>query len=118
MLKLGDRAFLAEAEKRMGGFLGELTALEPALRAIRSASTTPRRSPPSGWRWSATPRTASIRSRGRGVNLGFRDVAALVEVLVEGKRLGLDLGDAAVARRATSAGAGSTRSWSPRRPTG
>ena len=31
---------------------------------------------------------------GQGLNLGFRDVAALTQVLVEGARLGLDLGDA------------------------
>ena len=31
---------------------------------------------------------------GQGVNLGFRDVAALTEILVEGARLGMDLGDA------------------------
>jgi 2-octaprenyl-6-methoxyphenol hydroxylase len=30
---------------------------------------------------------------GQGLNLGFRDVAALAQVLVEGARLGLDLGD-------------------------
>jgi 2-octaprenyl-6-methoxyphenol hydroxylase len=30
---------------------------------------------------------------GQGLNLGFRDVAALAEVLVEGARLGLDVGD-------------------------
>jgi 2-octaprenyl-6-methoxyphenol hydroxylase len=30
---------------------------------------------------------------GQGLNLGFRDVAALTEVIVEGARLGLDLGD-------------------------
>ena len=30
---------------------------------------------------------------GQGLNLGFRDVAALTEVLVEGMRLGLDPGD-------------------------
>lgn len=30
---------------------------------------------------------------GQGVNLGYRDVAALTQVLVEGARLGLDLGD-------------------------
>jgi 2-octaprenyl-6-methoxyphenol hydroxylase len=30
---------------------------------------------------------------GQGLNLGFRDVAALTQVLVEGARLGLDLGD-------------------------
>jgi 2-octaprenyl-6-methoxyphenol hydroxylase len=31
---------------------------------------------------------------GQGLNLGLRDVAALAEVLVEAKRLGLDLGSA------------------------
>ena len=36
---------------------------------------------------------------GQGVNVGFRDVATLVEVLVEGKRLGLDLGDPALLAR-------------------
>ena len=30
---------------------------------------------------------------GQGLNLGFRDAAALAQVLVEGARLGLDLGD-------------------------
>jgi 2-octaprenyl-6-methoxyphenol hydroxylase len=30
---------------------------------------------------------------GQGVNLGYRDVAALAQVLVEGARIGLDLGD-------------------------
>jgi 2-octaprenyl-6-methoxyphenol hydroxylase len=30
---------------------------------------------------------------GQGVNLGYRDAAALAQVLVEGARLGLDLGD-------------------------
>jgi 2-octaprenyl-6-methoxyphenol hydroxylase len=30
---------------------------------------------------------------GQGLNLGFRDVAALTQVLGEGARLGLDLGD-------------------------
>lgn len=31
---------------------------------------------------------------GQGYNLGIRDIAALVEVLIDGKRLGLDIGDA------------------------
>jgi 2-octaprenyl-6-methoxyphenol hydroxylase len=30
---------------------------------------------------------------GQGLNVGFSDVAALTQVLVEGARLGLDLGD-------------------------
>jgi 2-octaprenyl-6-methoxyphenol hydroxylase len=36
---------------------------------------------------------------GQGLNLGFRDAAALAQVLVEGSRLGLDLGDAQLMAR-------------------
>ena len=36
---------------------------------------------------------------GQGLNLGLRDVGALVEVLSEGARLGLDLGDAQLLTR-------------------
>ena len=92
MLKLGDRGFLAEAEKRMGGFLGTLSGASP------------RASYPLGFHHAAritAERLALVGDAahgihpiaGQGLNLGFRDVAALVEVLVEGKRLGLDLGD-------------------------
>ena len=35
---------------------------------------------------------------GQGLNIGFRDVAALAEIVVEGARLGLDIGALAVAR--------------------
>ncbi|WP_380784632.1 UbiH/UbiF/VisC/COQ6 family ubiquinone biosynthesis hydroxylase [Sphingomonas sp. R86521] len=98
MLKLGDRAFLAEAEKRMGGFLGALS------------NTSPRASYPLGFHHAAritAERLALIGDAahgihpiaGQGLNLGFRDVATLAEVLVEGKRLGLDLGDAALLDR-------------------
>ena len=92
MLKLGDRGFLAEAEKRMGGFLGTLSGASP------------RATYPLGFHHAAritAERLALVGDAahgihpiaGQGLNLGFRDVAALVEVLVEGKRLGLDLGD-------------------------
>lgn len=95
---LPDRAFLAEAEKRMGALLGPL----------RSAS--PRSSYPLGFHHSAritAERFALIGDAahgihpiaGQGLNLGFRDVAALAEVLVEGARLGLDLGDAQLLAR-------------------
>ena len=98
MLKLGDRAFLAEAEARMGGFLGALSA------------PSPRASYPLGFHHAARitgERLVLVGDAGHGIhpiagqglNLGFRDVAALVEVLVEGKRLGLDLGDAALLAR-------------------
>lgn len=98
MLKLGDRGFLAEAEKRMGGFLGPLSGASP------------RASYPLGFHHAAritAERLALVGDAahgihpiaGQGLNLGFRDVAALVEVLVEGKRLGLDLGDAQLLAR-------------------
>jgi 2-octaprenyl-6-methoxyphenol hydroxylase len=98
MLKLSDRGFMAEAEKRMGGFLGKLSNLSP------------RASYPLGFHHAARitgERLALVGDAahgihpiaGQGLNLGFRDVATLVEVLVEAKRLGLDLGDAQVLAR-------------------
>ncbi|MDP1028227.1 UbiH/UbiF/VisC/COQ6 family ubiquinone biosynthesis hydroxylase [Sphingomonas sp. KR1UV-12] len=98
LAKLSDRAFLAEAEKRMGGFLGTLSA------------PSPRASYPLGFHHAAritAPRLALVGDAahgihpiaGQGLNLGFRDVATLAEVLVEGKRLGLDLGDAQLLAR-------------------
>lgn len=98
MMKLGDRAFLAEATKRMGGFLGELRAASP------------RASYPLGFHHAAritADRLVLVGDAahgihpiaGQGLNLGLRDAATLAEVLVEGKRLGLDLGDPALLER-------------------
>ena len=36
---------------------------------------------------------------GQGLNLGIRDVAALAEIVIDTRRLGLDIGDDAVLRR-------------------
>jgi len=98
LVKLSDRGFLAEASVRMGGFLGELSA------------PSPRASYPLGFHHAAritAERLVLVGDAahgihpiaGQGLNLGFRDVAALAEVLVEGKRLGLDLGDAQLLAR-------------------
>ncbi|MGH6612976.1 UbiH/UbiF/VisC/COQ6 family ubiquinone biosynthesis hydroxylase [Sphingomonas sp.] len=98
MMKLSDRGFLAEAEKKMGGFLGTLGPLGG------------RSSYPLGFHHAAqivSDRLALVGDAahgihpiaGQGVNVGFRDVATLVEVLVEGKRIGLDLGDPALLAR-------------------
>ena len=98
VMALSERAFLAEVSKRTGGLLGEISL------------ATPRSAYPLGFHHAATitaQRLALVGDAahgihpiaGQGLNLGFRDVAALVEVLVEGARLGLDLGDAQLLAR-------------------
>ena len=98
VIDLPDRALAAEIEKRMGGFLG----------AVRMAG--PRWTYPLGFHHAATitdTRLALVGDAahgihpiaGQGLNLGFRDAAALAQVLVEGARLGLDLGDAQLLSR-------------------
>ena len=82
----------------MGGFLGKVRML------------TPRSSYPLGFHNSVRitdTRLALVGDAahamhpiaGQGVNVGYRDVAALAQVLVEGARLGLDLGDAQLLER-------------------
>ena len=91
-LALDDDDFAAEAQTAMGGFLGNIAMLAP------------RSSFPLGFHHAAqiiAKRLALVGDAahaihpiaGQGLNLGFRDVAALTQVLVEGARLGLDLGD-------------------------
>ncbi len=97
-LKLGDRAFMAELVARMGDILGEIVAVGP------------RSSYPLGFHHTAritAPRLALIGDAahgihpiaGQGLNLGLRDVGALVEVLDDGARLGLEPGDAQLLAR-------------------
>ena len=91
-LSLSDSDFAAEAEAAMGGFLGRIGLLAP------------RSTYPLGFHHAARitdHRLALVGDAGhgihpiagQGVNLGYRDAAALAQVLVEGARLGLDLGD-------------------------
>ncbi|MFA7596983.1 MAG: FAD-dependent monooxygenase [Novosphingobium sp.] len=98
VLALSDRGFIAEVEKRMHGVLG----------AIRHAG--PRESYPLSFQHTAritAQRLALVGDAahgihpiaGQGLNLGLRDVAALVEVLADGMRLGLDPGDAQLLAR-------------------
>jgi 2-octaprenyl-6-methoxyphenol hydroxylase len=98
LLALDDAGFLAELGRRFGDWLGPLS-LE-------------------GGRWSyplslmvaeryAAPRLALIGEAahaihpiaGQGLNLGIRDVAALAELVIDQRRLGLDLGDPALLAR-------------------
>jgi 2-octaprenyl-6-methoxyphenol hydroxylase len=91
-LALNDDEFAAEAEAVMGGFLGKVALLAPRssfpLGFHHAAHITAQRLALVGDAAHAIHPIA-----GQGLNLGFRDVAALAQVLVEGARLGLDLGD-------------------------
>jgi len=97
-LKLSDRAFLAEAARRMGDILGALTEVGP------------RSSYPLGFHHTAriTDRRLALIGdaahgihpiAGQGLNLGLRDVGALVQVLADGRRIGLEPGDAQLLKR-------------------
>ena len=91
-LSLTDEDFAAEAEAAMGCFLGKVEMLAPRssypLGFHHAAQITAN--------WLALVGDAAhaiYPIAGQGLNLGFRDAAALAQVLVEGARLGLDLGD-------------------------
>jgi 2-octaprenyl-6-methoxyphenol hydroxylase len=98
IIDLPERAMAAEIEKRMGAFLG----------AVKMAG--PRWTYPLGFHHAATMTSQRLALAGdaahgihpiagQGLNLGFRDAAALTQVLVEGARLGMDLGDAQLLSR-------------------
>ncbi|MBA3676110.1 MAG: FAD-dependent monooxygenase [Sphingosinicella sp.] len=98
ILDLPERAMAGEIEKRMGGFLGHVSLAGP------------RASYPLGFHHAATITAERLALAGdaahgihpiagQGLNLGFRDAAALTQVLVEGARLGMDLGDAQLLAR-------------------
>jgi 2-octaprenyl-6-methoxyphenol hydroxylase len=91
-LSLSDEDFAAEASVAMGGFLGKVTMAAPRstypLGFHHAARITAQRLALLGDAAHAIHPIA-----GQGLNLGFRDAAALAQVLVEGARLGLDLGD-------------------------
>lgn len=98
VLGLSDAGFAAEVAKRMGGLLGDITVAAP------------RSSYPLGFHHAPVIKAERLvlvgdaahgihPIAGQGFNLGLRDVAALVEVLVDGSRLGMDLGDAQLLAR-------------------
>ena len=98
VMAMSDKAFLAEAHKRMGDILGSIELGAPRL------------SYPLGFHHAARiveDRLALVGDAahgihpiaGQGLNLGLRDVGALVEVIVDGMRLGLEPGDAQVLAR-------------------
>ena len=93
-----DAAFLAELSQRVGGFLGTIGLEGRRFHhplSLHLAETM------------IAPRLALVGDAahgmhpiaGQGMNMGFRDVAALAEVIVDAGRLGLDPGAAPVLER-------------------
>jgi len=93
-----DANFLAELSMRFGHRLGELSLAGPRqsfpldLQIARSFVA-------ARFVLIGDAAHAVHPLAGQGLNIGMRDVAALIEVLVDGARLGLDLGSASLLER-------------------
>lgn len=98
IMALDDEGFLAELDLRCGGRLGQLKLAGPRRAWPLSLHLA---------RAYVAPRLALIGDAahgvhpiaGQGLNLAFRDVAALTEVIADAARTGLDIGDGAALER-------------------
>ncbi|WP_233560014.1 FAD-dependent oxidoreductase [Oleomonas cavernae] len=98
LMALGHEAFDGEVRRRFGDHLGRVVSVGPHFSYPLSFHMTTR---------FVDTRLALVADAahavhpiaGQGLNLGLRDIAALAEVLADGKRLGLDPGDGEVLAR-------------------
>ncbi len=98
LLALDDAEFLAELGRRFGDYLGPLRVVGPRFSYPLALMHAERY---------VAPRLALVADAahlihpiaGQGLNIGWRDVAALAEVAVDTLRLGLDPGSVAVLER-------------------
>ncbi len=98
MMQLDDRAYAQEIEQRAGEYLGKITMdgerFAYPLGLVLAHTYITKRAALIGDSAHAIHPIA-----GQGVNLGYRDVAVLAELLGEAHRLGLDIGGASVLER-------------------
>lgn len=101
ILKLSDRAIEAEIQKRIGGFLGEIKIAGPRWNYPLSMQFAERyRDDRMVLVGDAAHGIHPIA--GQGLNLGYRDVAALLQVLNTAKLNGEDIGSEAVLEKYVS----------------
>ena len=97
LLALPEAEFAAELQARFGDFLGAVAPLGPRWSYPLALMQAERY---------ASPRLALVGEAahlihpiaGQGLNLGIRDVAALAELAIDARRLGLDIGAEGVLR--------------------
>jgi len=92
ILELTEAEFAAELRARFGDFLGEIEPVGPRwaypLALMQAEGYTARRLALVGEAAHVIHPIA-----GQGLNIGIRDIAALAELIVDARRLGLDIGD-------------------------
>lgn len=98
IMALDDAGFMAELERRFGDFLGRLEVSGPKWcypLGLQFAETVIDK------RLALVGDAAHVMHpiAGQGLNMGLRDVAALAEVVLDARRLGLDIGDGTVIER-------------------
>jgi 2-octaprenyl-6-methoxyphenol hydroxylase len=98
ILELPEAEFAAELRSRFGGFLGEIEPVGPRWAyplALMQAERYVAR------RLTLVGEAAHVIHpiAGQGLNIGIRDIAALAELIVDARRLGLDIGEETVLER-------------------
>ena len=95
LLALDEASFARELGARFGDYLGALAVAGPRWSYPLSFLLASRYGGP---RLALVGEAAHVIHpiAGQGLNLGIRDVAALAEIIVDARRLGLDIGAAAV----------------------
>ena len=98
LLALSDTEFAAELRMRFGDFLGHVEPVGPRWSYPLSLMQAERYA---GRRLALVGEAAHVIHpiAGQGLNIGIRDIAALAEIIIDARRLGLDIGDPSLLER-------------------